>query len=147
MVGIVYNVQPEPLDPARTRWVDAGNLRIGVEYREAWAEIEQGSPEGGFSDRGVSIHVLAKDDGHEYLRFDAFEGDPHYHYVWPSGDHNNVVRYDDHANGPMAPWVLTRLRTALGSMLREAHGDRLVDGLDPAALEHALTELEHLVAS
>ncbi len=161
MVGIVYNVQPEPLDPARTRWVDAGNLRVGVEYREldperlravfgddpdAWAEIDAGSPEGGFSDRGVSVHVVAKADGHEYLRFDAFDGDPHYHYVWPTGDHNNVVRYDDHANGPMARWVLDRLRRSLPAMLQEAHGDHLLAGLDPGAIEQAVTEVEALVA-
>ena len=36
---------------------------------EDMAEIEERSPEGGFTDRGVSIHVCATDGGHEFLRF------------------------------------------------------------------------------
>ncbi len=46
-------------------------------------------------------------DGHEYLRFDAFDDDPHYHYVQPTGDHNQVVTFDADADGPVLPWVLS----------------------------------------
>jgi hypothetical protein len=138
MVGVVYKVQPQPWDPEATRWVDGGPVRIGVEWRdvdpeallatygagtEDMTEIDARSPEGGFFDRGVSIHVCAAEDGHEYLRFDAFDDEPHYHYVAPSGDHNRVVAYDAAADGDMLPWVLARLRTRLSAMLREAGGE------------------------
>jgi hypothetical protein len=33
MPGTVYSVPPIPADPEHTTWVDAGVLRIGVEYR------------------------------------------------------------------------------------------------------------------
>ena len=36
---------------------------------------------------GVSIHVLDAASREEYLRFDAFEEEPHYHYISP-GDHH-----------------------------------------------------------
>lgn len=158
MLGTVYNVQPQPPDPANTRWFEAGVLTIGVEYRDVdpgalaetygtdspeWAEIEQHSPDGGFSDTGVSIHVCGTDGGHEYLRFDLFDEDPHYHYVWPSGDHNHVVPYDQVAHGDLFDFAFGCLRGRLGPMLAEAKGSELVDRLDEttwlAALERAET--------
>ena len=32
----------------------------------------------------LAIHVLGTDDGHEYLRFDVFDREPHYHYLHPA---------------------------------------------------------------
>ncbi len=85
MLGQVYNVAPMAPDEAHTTWLDAGPLRLGVEYRaldpEALAdyydgddltEVEEHSPEGGFTDEGVSIHITSVSDDHEYLRFDVF---------------------------------------------------------------------------
>ena len=61
---------------------------------EQVAEIEEHSPEGGFTDEGISVHVVSVADDHEYLRFDMFEQEPHYHYIHRSGEVNNVVEFD-----------------------------------------------------
>ncbi|HZP31659.1 MAG TPA: hypothetical protein VFC99_22085 [Acidimicrobiia bacterium] len=156
MPGVVYNMQPQPPVEENTRWFDAGAVTIGVEYREVdpaslvetykdspedMAELEEKSPEGGFSDEGVSLHVRGTDDGHEYVRFDVFDAEPHYHYVRPTGDHNNVVPFDPVADGEMLPWALDRLRTRLGDMLAEAGGSALVPRLDPALLGKVVDEV------
>ena len=156
MPGIVYNVQPQPPEAANTHWLAAGALTFGVEYREvdpeslsatygkdadAMAEIEEHSPEGGFVDEGVSIHVCGTDDGHEYLRFDVFDGEPHYHYVRPSNDHNNVVEFDPVADGDMLAWAVDRLRTRLGDMLAEAGGADLVARIEPDVVGPVIDEV------
>ena len=156
MTGVVYNVQPQPPVAEDTRWYPAGAVTFGVEYRvvdpaalaatyaddpEAYAEIVEKSPDGGFSDTGVSIHVNGTDDGHEYLRFDVFDGEPHYHYVWPSGDHNNVVSYDPVASGDMLPFAIDCLRSRLGDMLRHAQGDAVAAALDPAVQGPVIDEV------
>jgi hypothetical protein len=157
MAGVIYNVQPQPPVEEDTRWYAAGAVTFGVEYRvvdpealaatygddaAAMAEIIEKSPEGGFADTGVSIHVKGTDDGHEYLRFDVFEGEPHYHYVRPSGDHNNVVPFDAVAHGDMLPFAVGCLRERLGEMLRHAEGDEVADGLDPAVQGPVIDEVE-----
>jgi hypothetical protein len=148
-IGKVYNVQPMPPEPSATRWLPAGVLTFGVEYREVdpealaatysanaadMAEINEHSPAGGFVDQGVSIHVCGTDDHHEYLRFDVFDGDPHYHYVHRSGTINNVIDFDEHAHGEMLPWALDCLRHRLPDMLPHAGGADLVPALDDAVL-------------
>jgi hypothetical protein len=144
VVGTVYQVQPQPPDPANTRWFPAGAVTFGVEYRDvdpdgleatygddpqAWAEIVENSPDGGFADTGVSLHVTGTEDGHEYLRFDLFDEDPHYHYVWPEGDHNQVVPFDTVALGDVFVFAFACLRERLDTMLRHAHGDEVADSL------------------
>lgn len=157
MLGTVYEVQPQPPDPGDTTWYPAGVVTLGVEYRNvdpdslaatyggdaaAMAEIETHSPEGGFSDRGLSLHVKGSADGHEYLRFDIFDDDPHYHYVWPEGAHNHVVPYDRVASGDMLDFALHCLRHRLGPMLREAHGTEVADALDPRIQHPVIDEVE-----
>ncbi len=156
MPGVVYNMQPQPPVEENTRWVPAGVVTIGVEYRELdpeslvatyqdspedMAELEERSPEGGFADEGVSLHVRGTDDGHEYVRFDVFDGEPHYHYVRPTGDHNNVVTFDPVADGEMLPWAVDRLRTRLGDMLSEAGGAALAPRLDLALVGKVVDEV------
>lgn len=158
-IGHVYQVQPQPPDEAGTRWIDAGPLTLGVEWREVdpsalaetyagrpgdMAEIEAFSPDGGFSDVGVSLHVRGTTDGHEYLRFDCFDDEPHYHYIAPSGDSNRVVQFDPVAGGDMLAWALERLRTRLPEMLAAAGGAALAAEVDPAALTPALDEVGRL---
>jgi len=161
-VGTVYKVQPQPWEEADTRWVDAGPVRFGVEWRDVdpaallatygegtadMAEIIEKSPEGGFYDRGVSIHVCAADGGHEYLRFDVFDDDPHYHYVDTSGESNRVVAFDAVADGDMLTWVLDRLRTRLGTMLEGADAGEIaaaVNSTDPSTLRAAVDTVEDL---
>ena len=162
MIGEVYNMPPQPPVAEHTRYIDAGAVRIGVEYRdvdpaslaatyagnaEHLSELEERSPEGGFTDEGVSIHVCG-DDGHEYVRFDVFNDEPHYHYVHPpsaDGDIvNNVIAYDVVAHGDMLEWALERLRTRLPAMLRAAGGDAVAARLDEARLGRAVDEAEAL---
>ena len=90
MTGTVYTVPPIPPDAEHTTYVDAGAISIGVEYRlldnadlaanyqgEQRKEIEDALDGLVVEDNGVSIQVVGKEDGHEYLRFDLFEGEPH----------------------------------------------------------------------
>ena len=103
------------------------------------AELLARSPEGGFTDEGVSLHVFDATDGHEYVRFDVFDDDPHYHYNHHGPEVvNNVIEFDVIAHGDMLPWALERIRTRLPEMLTEAGGAHLVAGLDQEAIEHAL---------
>lgn len=159
MAGVVYNVQPQPPVEEDTRWFSAGAVTFGVEYREvdpaalaetygddatAMAEIEANSPEGGFVDAGVSIHVKGTADSHEYVRFDIFDGEPHYHYVRPSGDHNNVVEYDAVAHGDMLDFAIGRLRTRLAEMLTHAGGESVAAELDPVVQSPVIDDVEQL---
>lgn len=133
ILGTVYNVQPMAPDADHTTWLDAGALRIGVEYRELdpekladyydgddLAEVEQESPDGGFADQGVSVHIESVADDHEYIRFDMFDDEPHYHYVDKAAGTNTLIGFDRAANGDMVSWVLRQLDTQLGPMLEAA---------------------------
>jgi hypothetical protein len=161
MVGQVFNMPPQPPVLEHTRTVSAGVITFGVEYRDVepesltetyaanadhLAELEARSPEGGFSDEGVSIHVCATDDGHEYVRFDIFEEEPHYHYIHntpPDAEIvNNVIAFDAVAHGDMLPWAIERLRTRLPAMLTAAGGERLAARLDPALVDPAIDEVD-----
>ena len=95
MTGTSYTVPPIPPDAEHTTYIDAGAIRIGVEYRlldnaelvanyqgDEMDEIKSALKDGlVVEDNGVSLHVVGSQDGHEYLRFDLFEGEPHYHYI------------------------------------------------------------------
>ncbi|MCB0971523.1 MAG: hypothetical protein KDA97_08410 [Acidimicrobiales bacterium] len=155
-LGTTYTVQPEPPDPRCTVWIDAGSVRFGVESRhvdpealresyrddpEGWAEIEAASPEGGFSDDGVSLHVVDAASGHEYLRFDAFDEEPHYHYVADSGDRNQVIAFDATANGDPLDWSLARLEARLAPMLVRAGAEGLVARLDDERVADGLARV------
>lgn len=165
-VGKVYAIAPQPPDEASTRWIPAGVVTIGVEYRDVdpadlealyghdpaqLAELHEKSPDGGFADEGVSLHLRGTDDGHEYLRFDVFDGEPHYHYVHHTPPDapvvNQVIDFDVAAHGEMLPWALACLRDRLPEMLPVAGGDHLVAGLDRAALDAALAEAGALAAA
>ncbi len=155
--GVVYKVQPEPPDPEACTPFEAGAVTFVLEYRsvdperlakayadrpEDLAEILAFSPEGGFTDTGVSIHVFGTRDRHEYLRFDLFEDDPHYHYVHPSGDRNHWVPFDPVAGGDMFGFAMSCLRERLGPMLRFAGGDDVAAALDPRRIAPAVDALE-----
>ncbi|HEX3461125.1 MAG TPA: hypothetical protein VHT49_09485 [Acidimicrobiales bacterium] len=162
MTGNVYAIPPQPPVAEHTRYFEAGNLSIGVEYRDLdpeglvetyqdnpayLAELLERSPAGGFSDEGLSLHVCGAEDGHEYLRFDVFDKEPHYHYNHPGAEVvNNVVDFDTSANGDMLPWALERIEHRLPEMLREAGGEHLVAGLDPASIGQALSQVRAVAA-
>ena len=161
-LGTVYAIAPQPADEASTRWIDAGPIAIGVEYREldpesllaTYADNPQSMEDilkaGGatFVDEGVSFHVKSTEDGHEYLRFDVFEGEPHYHYIRKvsAGEEisNHIIPFDIAAHGDMFEWVLRCLRERLPAMLREVSAEGLVRDLDPARLTRAVDEAETL---
>ena len=165
-IGVVYNMAPQPPSESDTRWFPAGVLTLGVEYRDVnpddllelykddpaqLAELFEKSPDGGFSDNGVSIHVRGADDGHEYLRFDVFDDEPHYHYIHNTapGEEilNNVVTFDTFAFGDMLPVAIGWLRERLPEMLRRAGGGHLVAGLDAAVLEPVIDRVEQIARS
>lgn len=162
MIGKVYNIPPQPAVEAHNRLLPAGALTFGVEYRDLdpeslratyadnaahLAELEERSPEGGFSDEGVSIHVCGTEDGHEYLRFDLFADEPHYHYIHRHDDGtvtNQIIDFDTVAHGDMLAWAIGRLRTRLPEMLAAAGGADVVAHLDMAAIDPVLDEVATL---
>lgn len=160
MTGTTYNVPPIPPDEAHTTYVDAGPLRIGVEYRlldqtELSANYEGAEMEeiqdalGGavVEDNGASIHVLGRDDEHEYLRFDLFDVGPHYHYIDRGGESQTIVDYDRVALGEMLPWTLAQLRNRIVPMLERAGGENVARQVeaDAESVRSSLGEVERLV--
>jgi hypothetical protein len=158
-VGHYYDVVPIPPVPEATTYLDVGALSVGVEYRlltdelvdgaidaerrEA-AGIEHDRPKQGLDDQGWSLHICDAETGKEYLRFDGFEGDPHYHYIVP-GEYNVVVPFDDVAHGPFRPWAFGCLRDRLPAMLREAGAKELADRVDQDTINAALPTIEDAV--
>ena len=161
MAGTVYNIAPIPPDPQHTTYVDAGNISFGVEHRllddaelaanydgeemeKVRKAIEDKKVEQ-VEDNGISIHVVGKADGHEYLRFDCFENGPHYHYIEPSGEKQTIVDFDEVALGDMVEWTMTQLRTRLAPMLEHAGGAAVASTLDAQRIEEGLDRLAGLV--
>jgi hypothetical protein len=142
---------PIPPVEAQTAWFEAGALRIGVEYRlltDAVAGASQlvrasGDERGqttALDDRGVSLHVSGEQDGEwrEFLRFDCFVEDPHYHYVSWRAKANEMIQLDPVADGDPLAWALERIRTRLPQMLARAGAADVAACIDFAALEEAL---------
>jgi hypothetical protein len=157
MTGTVYTVPPIPADPDHTTYVDAGAIRIGVEYRlldeaeleanyqgEQMDEIQGALDGAAVQDNGVSLHVVGAEDGHEYLRFDLFEQEPHYHYIDKSGESQRIIDFDRVAHGPMLPWALSQIRERIEPMLEHAGGAVLASKLDPRRIVEALSDVEKL---
>lgn len=146
-----YTVMPIPPVEAHTRYFDAGVVRIGVEYRLlddaiARAHMREVDPAGtyaqaaGIEDRGVSLHVFAEQDGEwrEFLRFDCFAEDPHYHYICWRERTNDMAHLDPIADGDPLAWAIERIRTRLPQMLERAGAPEPARRIDAAALEEAL---------
>lgn len=144
-----YDKMPIPAIDGHTCYLEAGGLRIGIEYRvlddivtaRARLHLEQasGSDTGQLTeldDRGVSLHVYtACDEGwRENLRFDCFEEDPHYHYVSWSERRNEVLYVDPVADGDPLAWALDRIRQRLPAMLRRAEPGAEI-GIDWVAVD------------
>lgn len=163
MIGHVYNMPPQPPVEANTRYFRAGAVTLGVEYRDVdpdslaatyadnaayLAELEENSPAGGFADEGVTIHVSGTDDGHEYLRFDCFDDEPHYHYIHktPPGAEivNQVITFDLVAGGDMLSWAIERIRTRLEPMLTAAGGAEVAQRLEHSRVAEAIEQVEAL---
>ena len=149
-----YDQMPIPPVEAHTTYFRAGVISLGVEYRllddaiAAASILEKagGDADGGvhFSDRGVSIHVFGDVDDVrlEFLRFDCFDEDPHYHYVNWEKRSNQMVHIDPDAEGDSLVWTMERIRTRLGPMLVRAGAGEIAAALDPKLIEAVLLDVE-----
>jgi hypothetical protein len=81
--------------------VTAGPITFVVEHR---AVVQDGVEAG-----GPTVRVLGGDDDHEYLRFDMFNVNPHYHYEPPATE-ERILMIDTVAEGDAVSWGLARLR-------------------------------------
>ena len=151
-VGHRFNNPPVAPVPDDTTYIPAGPLVIGVEYRRLTDEIldaaisadlrevggiESARPAEGIDAQGVSLHICDATDRLEYVRFDNFVGDPHYHYIVP-GSHNIVIPFDDVAHGDFLDWAFQRLGERVPDMLREAGATELASRFDAGAMNAAL---------
>lgn len=147
-IGTTYEVDPLPLIAEDTTFFDAGAITIGVEYRRVdnstltagygeEAVSEQGIT---FDSAGVSLHVLGTEDKREYLRFDCFDNDAHYHYIlW--GTRQTIVAYDHTANGDMLTWALEAIAERVDAMLSFAGAPELAARVDKTLVRAAIDEL------
>jgi hypothetical protein len=135
-LGNFYQSMPIPAVPEHCIGVDAGPLKLVVESRELTNEIlmtqlPPGSvtiPDGiTYDDYGPTLHVCGADDGLEYLRFDCFEKEPHYHYIRHSEGGNLICRIDEIADGDPIEWTIGRVRARLPEMLAFAGADDLAE--------------------
>lgn len=151
-IGIETAIPPIPPIEANMKRFPAGAVTIGVEFRVldeqmlaqhiAATTSDPAERRGGVVDTsGISFHVFG-DDGHEYLRFDCFADDPHYHYIRPGAAKQRVVGLDPAATGDTVDWALSCLRRRLDPMLREAGGRHIAAALDPARLASTLDRVE-----
>ena len=109
-----------PILEHHARWFEAGPVTIAVEARALGTSRER-------MVRGPSIHVFSADRSKEFIRFDLFGREQHYHYILDDLQHNIVWGYDSDANGPMLDWVISAPRQRLPAMLHEAGADELAD--------------------
>ena len=148
---------PVPHEPENTKLFPVGPVTIGLEYRvfdpvaeAAKLTAEEIAATGSDSlfnqtatDRGVCVHVFATDGLTEYLRFDCFLDEPHYHYIVP-GDGNMLIHFDESANGPMLDWVLDTVQNRLRPMLALVGAAELAAGIDDAELARTIDEVAPL---
>ncbi|WP_072803577.1 DUF7700 domain-containing protein [Rhodococcoides yunnanense] len=135
-LGRLYEGDPLPVVEEATTYYPAGTVTFGVEGR---ALFEGGSdtPWAG----GPTLHVFETATGLEHLRFDAFPGEEHYHYLTP-GVRNHWIGFDTTADGEFLDWIVDRVRHRLGALLVEAGAADLAAQLDNGTIETVLVEVE-----
>tara|TARA_R110000868_G_scaffold37288_12_gene132087 strand:- start:328 stop:852 length:525 start_codon:yes stop_codon:yes gene_type:complete len=152
-----YDKMPIPPIDEHTTYIDAGIVRVGVEYRVLTDDVvaairptlqsAQGQDEGQLvelDDFGVSLHVFAGAQGQqkEYLRFDCFSEDPHYHYVGWTNSANEVLHIDPVADGDPLAWALERISTRLPQMLTRAGAGDMAQLVDMKLIDHAMPQIK-----
>ena len=148
-----YDIMPIPPVEAHSELFEAGPVTIWVEYRlldEAIAaahtvtEGYEGDIEA-IDDRGVSLHVFGEPspgaERIEYLRFDCFDEDPHYHYVSYAQQTNEMVHLETAAMGDPLEWAIDRIRTRLSQMLARAGDEALAARVVPSEIEAVLPKV------
>lgn len=150
-----YDIMPIPPVEAHCERFEIGPISIWVEYRllndaiAAAHTVDQGFEGEGevatIEDRGVSLHVFGEPAPGkpevEFLRFDCFDEDPHYHYVSYANQTNEMVHLDPHAHGDPLAWALECLRTRLPQLLERAGASTLAARVDSLRLEEALPKV------
>jgi hypothetical protein len=164
-VGQRYPILPLPHIAEQTEMIPAGVLTIGVGYRvldEATAKAyldEVGYERVGGDgverryegrDAGVCLHVFGPPsatstgatapagDLVEYVRFDCFDDEPHYHYVYNAERAQDRVFLDPTLEGDPMAWALERLRNRMPDVLRKVGAPDVAEQVDPAAIEAAI---------
>jgi hypothetical protein len=131
--GIRFDRAPIPMDEEHCIPVDAGPVQFVVESRRLTNDVIDNTyhgdfyPKVAFDDGGATLHVCGAADGLEYLRFDCFENEPHYHYIDNAAGTNTVVRIDELAVGDPVEFSLNCVEHHLADMLRNCGVDTLAD--------------------
>jgi hypothetical protein len=148
-----YDIMPIPPVEAQSQRFEIGPVSIWVEYRLlddaiAAAHTVTESYEGeitAIEDRGVSLHVFGEPEPGqaeiEFLRFDCFDEDPHYHYVSYACQTNEMVHLDPVAHGDPLEWALDRIRTRLPQMLERAGAANLASRVEWSLVEQVLPKV------
>jgi hypothetical protein len=135
-LGRLYEGDPQPVGVEATTYYPAGAITFGVEGRALFAGGDD-APWAG----GPTLHVFETETGSEHLRFDAFPGEEHYHYLTP-GVQNHWVGFDSVADGEFVDWVVDRVRTKLPDLLVEAGASDLAAHVDPLLIGDVLSTVE-----
>ena len=151
--GTRYDQLPIPMVTEHCIPVDAGAVQLVVESRRLTNEIIEDTYHGAveaeiaFDDFGATLHVCGTADGLEYLRFDCFENEPHYHYIEPAAGANTVVRIDELAVGDPIDFSLASVEHHLPDMLRNCGVAGLADEVagQPDQVNTAVAEVRELM--
>jgi hypothetical protein len=151
--GNRYDQLPIPMIAEHCIPVDAGAVQFVVESRKLTNEIIADTFDGvvdaaiPFDDFGATLHVCGTGDGLEYLRFDCFENEPHYHYIDQAAGGNTVVRIDELAVGDPIEFSLACVEHHLPDMLRHCGVAGLADAVagQPDKVDAAVTEVRELM--
>lgn len=148
MKGIIEPNMPIPALKDHLRLVAAGAVTLGIEYRwitddtVAVVGLKLGADDE--YDDGICLHVFETDTDLEYLRFDCFDRQPHYHYIDNRRQQNTLVWFDRAANGDPVDWALQRIRTRLPQMLAEAGATELATRIDQLAMDEAIATVTEM---
>jgi hypothetical protein len=152
--GISFTIMPIPPVPEHCVPVEAGPATFVVESRLLTNKVLGALPDtpvdaGGtvYDDFGASVHVCDSADSAEYLRFDCFDSEPHYHYINPAKGENLICRIDEVAEGDPIAWTVGRLRDRLPEMLELAGAPQLAGTVreHPDQVAAAITEVADLL--
>ena len=148
-----------PPVPEHCTSIDAGPVRFVVESRVlsahavdaclADAGMQRTELEAELDGVGASLHVYGATDGVEYLRFDCFDHEPHYHYFRYADGINQACRIDEHAIGDPIAWTVESVRTRLSAMLTYTGAQEIAAEVaaEPGPIYAALTRVEELLAA